>query len=188
MADSSARIPPSSYNTRAMISPAFVQTMARYNRWMNERLYELCATLPDGERKRDLGAFLRSIHGTLNHLLLADRVWSGRFLGRPFEVKSLDQELYADFGQLRAQRESTDRQIEQWARSLTAERLAGTLRYASITSPAPRAFPLWLAVAHLFNHQTHHRGRLTALMKQVGVDPGVTDLIWLPELPSAAEP
>jgi uncharacterized damage-inducible protein DinB len=63
-----------------------ITTMARYNRWMNERLYECCSRLPDEARKRDMGAFFKSIHGTLNHLLLADRVWLGRFTGKPFVV------------------------------------------------------------------------------------------------------
>ena len=69
------------------------RTMAHYNRWMNERLYAVCAEIPDGERRRDRGAFFKSIHGTLNHLLLGDRLWMGRFLDRPFTVDSLDQEL-----------------------------------------------------------------------------------------------
>ncbi len=168
-----------------MISPAFAQTMARYNRWMNERLYDRCGELSDDERKRDSGAFFRSIHGTLNHLLLGDRIWLGRFLGRPFGADSLDRELYADFAELRAERESTDREIADWALSLTAEKLAATLRYVSFANPAPRTYPLWVAAVHFFNHQTHHRGQLTTLLKQAGVDPGVTDLIWLPELQRA---
>ena len=65
-----------------MIAPAYCQLMARYNRWMNERLYALCAGLDDDERKRDRGAFFGSIHGTLNHLLWGDRMWLGRFTRR----------------------------------------------------------------------------------------------------------
>jgi len=66
----------------------YARTMARYNSWMNTRLYDCCAAIPDAERKRDVGAFFKSIHGTLNHLLLGDRVWMGRFTGKPFVVKS----------------------------------------------------------------------------------------------------
>src|SRR5439155_565732 len=91
-----------------MISLAYARTMARYNGWMNERLYECCARLSDAERKKDAGAFFKSIHGTLNHLLLGDRVWMGRFLGRPFAVTSLAQELYADFARLHEERGATD--------------------------------------------------------------------------------
>jgi uncharacterized damage-inducible protein DinB len=150
--------------------------MASYNRWMNERLYALCASLPDAERKRDRGAFFESIHGTLNHILLGDRIWLGRFVGRPIAVVSMDQELYSDFSELRAERERSDREIASWAASLTADALGRSLEYGSSRRP------LWLAVVHFFNHQTHHRGQLTTLLSQIGIDPGVTDLIALPEL------
>jgi uncharacterized damage-inducible protein DinB len=157
-----------------------VQTMSAYNRWMNERLYEACAQLPDARRREDLGAFFKSIHGTLNHLLLADRVWLGRFAGVPFRVSSLDQELYADFADLRSERQRTDAAIAAWVATLTPAHFAGELAYTGITNPQPRRMPLWLAVVHLFNHQTHHRGQVTTLLKQSGIDPGVTDLIAMP--------
>jgi uncharacterized damage-inducible protein DinB len=163
----------------------WARTLASYNHWMNERLYALCADFPDEERKRDRGAFFKSIHGTLNHLLLGDRIWLGRFVGRPFVVGSLDQELYADFAELRAEREGTDREIEAWAASLAPADFEGTLRYTSLVNPAPRSYPFWVAATHFFNHQTHHRGQLTTLLAQAGIDPGVTDLIWLPELARA---
>jgi uncharacterized damage-inducible protein DinB len=162
--------------------PEWARTLAAYNRWMNGRLHALCAELPDAERKRDRGAFFRSIHGTLNHLLLADRIWLARFRGEVFRFTSLDQELYADFAELRAERERTDREIDAWAGALTPAAFAGTLQYTSIVNPAPRSYPFWVAATHFFNHQAHHRGQLTTLLKQAGVDPGVTDLIWLPEL------
>lgn len=136
--------------------------------------------MPDEQRKRDLGAFFKSIHGTLNHLLLADRVWMGRFTGAPFKVRSLDQELYARFDELRAERALTDEAIAQWAGSLRPADFDGELTYTSISNPQPRKMPFGLTVVHFFNHQTHHRGQVTALMKQSGVDPGVTDLLWMP--------
>lgn len=163
---------------------AYARTMARYNRWMNERLYELCASLSDAERKRDRGAYFRSIHGTLNHLLLGDRIWLGRFLDRPFRVESLDQELYADFAELERERRLTDQEISDWVETLTNTRLASTLRYTSFVKPQPRVYPMWVTVVHFFNHQTHHRGQLTTLLSQRQRDPGVTDLIWLPGLES----
>lgn len=156
------------------------QTMSAYNRWMNERLYEACAQLPDARRREDLGAFFKSIHGTLNHLLLADRVWLGRFTGVAFRVSSLDQQLYGDFTELRAERRHTDDTIATWTATLTPTHFAGELAYTPVTDPQPRRMPFWLAVAHLFNHQTHHRGQLTTLLKQSGIDPGVTDLIAMP--------
>jgi uncharacterized damage-inducible protein DinB len=157
-----------------------VQAMAGYNRWMNEKLYAACAELSDDERKADRRAFFKSIHGTLNHILLADRVWFGRFVGRPFRVKSLDQELYADFGELRAERAALDQDIDGWSQSVTDEQLAGKLTFASIVA-GQREYDLWVCVAHFFNHQTHHRGQVTTLLSQCGKDYGVTDLVLMPE-------
>ena len=158
------------------------QTMAAYNRWMNDKLYAACAELGDADRKLDRKAFFGSIHGTLNHILLADRIWFGRFIGRPIQVQSLRQELFADFGELRAERTLTDQDIEGWTQGLTDAQLAGKVRFTSVVNPAPRVFDLWICVTHLFNHQTHHRGQVTALLSQCGKDYGVTDLIGMPEL------
>ncbi|WP_043769809.1 DinB family protein [Algiphilus aromaticivorans] len=165
----------------------YARRMAAYNCWMNERLYAICETLSEEERRRDMGAFFRSVHGTLNHILLADRVWMGRFLGEPFAPASLDQELYADFATLRAEREYEDARIIAWVQSLMPETLDGELRYTSMVNPEPRRYPYALTVSHFFNHQTHHRGQLTTLLMQLGRDPGVTDLIWLPGA-AAGEP
>lgn len=155
------------------------RTLARYNRWMNRKLYDCAAKLSDAQRKEDRRAFFRSIHGTLNHLLLADNIWIGRFEGRPFAAKSLDQELHADFAELRAAREAMDERILDWAAKLTEDVLASELRYTSIVNPQPRRMPMDLAVIHFFNHQTHHRGQVTTLLFQCGIDPGVTDLMWM---------
>ncbi|MBC8021832.1 MAG: damage-inducible protein DinB [Burkholderiales bacterium] len=164
-----------------MISTEYARTMARYNVWMNGKLYELCAHLSDSQRKEDLGAFFKSIHGTLNHLLLADRIWMGRFENTPpFAVTSLAQELHSDFSRLRNERVAMDARITQWAASLTMDALKAELRYTSMVNPGPRRMPMWLAVAHFFNHQTHHRGQLTALLSRRGIDPGVTDLMAVP--------
>ena len=150
--------------------------MAGYNRWMNEKLYALCAMLSDEERKRDRRAFFRSIHGTLNHLLLGDRAWLGRFTGRPLSFRSLDQELYADFDELRRERASTDAAIEGFCRDLTDERLSADIVYAT-TAGKRYSHPLAPALVHLFNHETHHRGQITTLLSQLGIDPAATDVI-----------
>ena len=162
-----------------MITAEYARTMARYNRWMNGKLYDCAGGLDDASRKADMGAFFKSIHGTLNHLLLADRVWMGRFTGELFLPCSLADELYADFDTLRREREATDDAIGQYMARLDDARLAAPLHYTSITNPAPRTIPLALALAHFFNHQTHHRGQVTTLLMQRGIDPGVTDLMWL---------
>lgn len=163
-----------------MISSDFLRLCARYNRWMNERIYAVCTGIPDAERRRDRGAFFRSIHGTLNHLLLADRIWLARFRHEDFEIRSLDEELYADWDELCRERGRTDAEIASFLGSLGDEQLAAPFAFTSFVNPQRRVFPLWVLVTHFLNHQTHHRGQLTTLLSQAGLDYGVTDLIWLP--------
>ena len=165
------------------MSPEAARAFAHYNRAMNERIYACCAKLTDEVRKRDTGAFFKSIHGTLNHSLLGDRLWMGRFTSNPFQVSSLDQELYADFLELRAERAKTDVEIETWARGLTADELDADFAFSSMKGEQYR-MPMWFVVSHYFNHQTHHRGQVTALLSQQGLDPGVTDLIRFPSAPA----
>ncbi len=114
-----------------MIAPSYCQLMARYNRWMNERLYALLAAVDDAERKRDRGAFFGSMHGTLNHLLWGDLMWLGRFVGEPCSVPAFGADMFADFAQLAREREVTDRRILDWAGGVSSEWLAGTLAYRS---------------------------------------------------------
>ena len=164
------------------------RVLARYNRWMNRKLYALAGTLDEAARRRDLGSSFGSLHGTLNHLLLADRVWmlrltrdTERYVSRtladePITISSLGQELYADFETLHRERERTDEDILEWTYALDEAALDSTLEYRS-RDGEPQSHVLWWAVGQLFNHQTHHRGQATALLEQLGVDPGVTDLI-----------
>ena len=161
---------------------------AHYNRWMNERIYDCAARLTDEERKRDMGAFFRSLHLTLNHLLMADRVWLQRFgcprevwesrdaSGKRIEVQGFDDDLYPDFAELSEQRRRTDCDIETLTKGLSQERLDADFEYKRGTGEIHR-HPLWWAVTHFFNHQVHHRGQVTTLLKQLGIDPGVTDLV-----------
>jgi uncharacterized damage-inducible protein DinB len=159
---------------------------ARYNQEFNRVLYGKVAELGEDERRRDMGAFFGSIHGTLNHILLADRIWLGRF-AKAFpdmnsladadlvhEFYSLSQEVCADFDDLSLERQATDRVITAWVEELSDALLAQTMRYSN-SSGQVREHPVWVAVAHLFNHQTHHRGQVTTLLLQLCHDPGVTD-------------
>ena len=156
-----------------------LQLKARYNRWMNERLYAVCAELSDGQRKEFRGAFFGSIHGTFNHLILADRVWLGRLTGKPFAAASLDQELYSDYVELREQRNITDQDLQAYVASLEEPALKQEFQYRNMAGTA-KSLPLAMVLSHIFNHQTHHRGQITTLLSQMGIDPGVTDLIAMP--------
>ena len=164
------------------MTPQLAQDLASYNSWMNARIYECAGQLNDSDRKRDVGAFFKSIHGTLNHILVGDKIWLGRFAGIPSSVASLDQELHVEFEALRSDRIETDKAISLFASGLTSDNLSTKLQYTSVVNPEARQYELWLVVAHFFNHQAHHRGQVTTLLSQAGQDVGVTDLIMSPEV------
>jgi uncharacterized damage-inducible protein DinB len=168
-----------------MYESSYYQLMAEYNCWMNQNLYSVCSVIPDEKRKQNLGAFFKSIHGTLNHLLYGDKAWMGRFTNNPFSVTVIGQELYSDFDDLKAERNKIDQQILDWSKQLDSEWLSQSFEYTSNVDGKLRVLPTWVLVTHLFNHQTHHRGQVTTLIKQLGYDPGVTDIPWLPTINSA---
>ena len=169
-----------------MITPQYCQTMAAYNGWMNRKLYEAAAQLTDGQRKEDRGAFFGSIHRTLNHILWGDRLWLGRFNGKSYETGPIGVDLYEDFGELRAQRRAHDDDIGDWAARVMEAALAGPLTWYSGVAQRELTRPRWLCVMQMFNHQTHHRGQVTTLLMQAGIDPGATDLPWAPLARDAA--
>lgn len=160
-----------------------LQMQTRYNCWMTDQLYDVCAQMSDDERRLDVGAFFRSIHGTLNHILLADRVWLGRLRDTPFPVATLDQTLYADFQVLAHEHRQTAADIEGMVLGMTPDTLDEPLTYLSLSTPTQRTHTRGLILLHLFNHQTHHRGQVTAMVSALGHDFGVTDLIACPSLP-----
>lgn len=152
-----------------------VRRLARYNRRANERLYASCAELSDAARKQTRPAFFQSIHGTLNHIMVGDRIWLARFEGRDVPSTGLDAILYDDFEALRAARAEEDVRIEDFAANITDAFLAGTIRYENNEG---RLFddPVDMLVSHFFNHQTHHRGQVHDMLCQTDVTPPVLDL------------
>lgn len=172
-------------------SPSLIdhyRAFARYNERFNRQLYDVVARLSDEERSRDLGAFFGSVERTLHHILQADRIWLSRFAAGGFDFPALEEaELEygvqglsptetPGFDQLRRERVALDQVILAWIEDLDDEVLGATLRYGSL-SGSSREHALWIAVSHLFNHQTHHRGQVTTLLKQLGHDVGVTDFL-----------
>jgi uncharacterized damage-inducible protein DinB len=163
-----------------MITAAYCQTMAAYGTWMNRKLYDRAGRLPDAERKADRGAFFGSIHATLNHILWGDRIWLGRFNGKTYASGPIGVDLYEDFDALRAARAEMDAEITAWALAVADADLAGTLTWYSRVAEREFSKPRALCVLQMFNHGTHHRGQVTTLLKQIGIDPGITDLPWMP--------
>jgi uncharacterized damage-inducible protein DinB len=152
---------------RAESMTSRVVMFAGYNRWANERLYVAAARLSDADYRADRSAFFKSMHGTLNHLLVADRIWMRRFTGEGEVAKSLDAILHDDFGELRAARRAEDERIIRYANFLTDADLAGWFRYRTITNPVDMEQQLAPALDHFFNHQTHHRGQAHALLTAI---------------------
>lgn len=172
------------------MTPQIAVLMAQYNRWMNDRLYAAAAGLDAAALTADRGAFFGSILGTLNHIAVADTIWLHRFARHQagfaslaalsgFAIpSSLGQPLAADLPGLQRYREQLDALIEGWVAELRPEHLAASIAYANMAGvPARRNFAAMLQ--HFFNHQTHHRGQVSTLLHQAGVDIGVTDLLAL---------
>lgn len=170
------------------MSPEQAALLATYNEWMNAKLYDAAARLSADDLMAERGAFFGSIFGTLNHLVVADTVWLKRIaqafahftalnpvraLAMP---AALDQQLFDDLSSMLQRRTELDAVLKQWVDSLTASDLSKTLEYASMKGVVSRK-QLGLVLAHVFNHQTHHRGQATTLLFQAGQDVGVTDLL-----------
>lgn len=169
---------------------AHFELMAAYNQWMNAKIYEAAGGLDPTELVRDRGAFFGSILGTLNHIVVADTIWLKRFATHPAfsralqdvadlpSANSLNEILFADFAALSERRAWLDRQIIDWVNALSDDDLNVVLHYHNTKGiSANRRFSSLLQ--HLFNHQTHHRGQVSTLLSQAGVDIGVTDLLAL---------
>jgi uncharacterized damage-inducible protein DinB len=161
--------------------------MARYNAWMNGKLIVAAETLPAEALTADRGAFFSSILGTFNHLLVTDLMWMHRIRSHPKAAgldptvmvrqtpTRLDQTLHTSLAALKADRLEVDAVIATFAERLDGEDFDMALTYRRANGEAQRK-TLSAILAHLFNHQTHHRGQITTLLFQAGVDPGVTDL------------
>ena len=157
----------------------YAMAMAAYNAWMNEKLYGVCADLSDAERQQNRGAFFRSIHGTLNHLLWGDQNWMSRFAGTPNpKVAGIPNSpgMYESWADLKRERAAFDEVIIGWAGKLDPTWLEGDLTWYSGAAKRDVTKPKGLLVVHMFNHQTHHRGQVHCMLTQCGVKPGDTDL------------
>jgi uncharacterized damage-inducible protein DinB len=164
------------------------RTLARYNRWANARLYVAVGDLSVEEYRADRGVFFRSLHGTLNHLLVVDRLWLARVTGErdPGLPDRLDAILHDDRDALAAARAREDERVVAVVDGLDEERLTASLRYRT-TLGWEHEQPVWEVLAHLFNHQTHHRGQAHAVLTGLGRKAPPMDLVlYLREAATAA--
>jgi uncharacterized damage-inducible protein DinB len=166
-----------------MIDRAYVQHMARYNRWQNRNLYGAADHLSEAERRSERGAFFGSIHNTLSHLLWGDRTQMSRFTAveRPPVGVEQSGSLYPDWPGLKDARSRFDETILAWADTVEPSWLAGEQTYFSVAIKRDVTQPNWVLVTHLFNHQTHHRGQVHCMLTQAGEHPSDTDLPFMPE-------
>jgi uncharacterized damage-inducible protein DinB len=166
-----------------MITPEWCRTMARYNDWQNRSLYDAADGLPDADRRADRGAFFGSIHGTLAHLLWGDTVWMARFAGWPAPGASIPESAHwiTDWEDLSERRQAADAGIRAWTEALTEADLAGEMAWQSAVLKGEVRRPRALLIAHMFNHQTHHRGQVHAMLTAAGARPADTDLFMMPD-------
>ena len=165
-----------------LVTPEWCRTMARYNAWQNDGLQEMVAVLPAEALTLDRGAFFGSILRTLSHLLWADRVWLARIEGRAHELGGIAESvtLAPDARAWAKGRREADAALAAWADAVTAEALAGDLTWTSASGGSARTEALGLVASHVFNHQTHHRGQVHAMLTSAGARPGASDLIAMP--------
>ena len=162
-------------------------SFAGYNAWANRRLYDAAAQLSDAEYRADKGAFFKSMHGTLNHLLTTDWVWMHRFTGQGASPTGLDEIQHEHLADLRAAREAEDRRIIAYIDGLSEEQLKGVIRYRRVSTPEEFVQPLAPALAHWFNHQTHHRGQAHMILTSLGTAPPELDLLYFQRLSDAGQ-
>lgn len=166
-----------------MISPEYCCTMAQYNAWQNRQTGAAMAKLSPDELSLDRGAFFGSILGTANHLLWGDTIWMSRFAGLPAPSVGIKEsaKLHGTLAEWQAERFRMDGHIQVWAEGLGALDLTGELTWFSGAAQREISKPLATLVLHFFNHQTHHRGQIHAMLTAAGQNPGDTDLFLMPE-------
>lgn len=167
-----------------MIAPAYAQQMARYNAWQNHWVYKAVDGLSDADRTKDRGAFFGSIQGTLSHMFWGDLVWLARFDGGPGPVSASTPKGTADaydWPYLMAERPKLDARIAGWTWMLMPEDLEGDLTFTPGSTGIPKTLPKAMCVIQFFNHQTHHRGQVHAMLTALGVKTDDTDIPYMPE-------
>lgn len=166
-----------------MISPDHIRLMAAYNKWQNKSLYGAADGLTEEERRLDRGAFFRSIHETLNHVLWADQIWMSRLAGTPAPKAggiAASTEQVGEWSALKKARTDFDGRIVDWARSVVPGDIEGDLSWYSGAMKRELSKPRWVLITHMFNHATHHRGQVHAMLTAAGAKPDDTDIPFMP--------
>lgn len=158
----------------------YFPTLARYNEWANQRLYDACGQLSEADYFKNRQAFFNSIHGTLNHILVGDRLWLGRLTANHSGITALDQQLYADFDSLFAARKQEDKKIIAFFDNFDQTKLQDIFSFTTLAGKPNQFSFMWL-FSHLFNHQTHHRGQAHHMLSEAGIAPPPLDIYYFVE-------
>ncbi|MEM9329689.1 MAG: DinB family protein [Pseudomonadota bacterium] len=162
-----------------MITPEYLKTMSRYNAWQNASLYDAADALSDLERRKDRGAIFKSIHQTLCHLLWGDQIWMNRFADTSLPIVSSVAEsvsMIEDWDTLKSERKTMDSTISKWSESVSQAYLDAQTSWYSGSQKRDLVSNNGGLVVHMFNHQTHHRGQVHAMLTAAGAEPDDTDL------------
>ena len=165
-----------------MITNNYLRTMARYNRWQNAECYGVAARLTEQERLKDRGAFFGSIQTTLSHIYWADRIWLSRFdlVDAPDVPIAQSAHFVSDFEELSEKRVDLDETLIAYCDGLAPGAIKGNLTWFSGAIGKEATAPLSVIFTHLFNHQTHHRGQVHAMLTSTGAKTSDTDLFLMP--------
>ena len=171
-----------------MITPQLVRTLSDYNQWQNASIFDAADALSAEERTKERGAFWGSIEATLNHVLWGDRLWLSRLGdGAPPNGKSMPETVRegGDWVSLKQARQEQDKAIAAWAASVEQTHLDSSLTYVSAAIGEEFTQNIGLLTIHMFNHQTHHRGQVHAMLTAAGAKPEDTDIPFMPDLASS---
>lgn len=157
----------------------YFRMFAAYNQWANARLYDAAAELTEEEFERDTGAFFGSVMRTLNHLLVADRIWMKRFTGSGEAPATLDTILHPQLHKLKNARILEDTRMIDWIDATDDQVLtSGRFNYMTVTDMRTVSQRIAPALFHVFNHQTHHRGQVHAILTTLGKASLTLDLVY----------
>lgn len=166
-----------------MITAQYCRTMAQYNRWQNNGLRDIVKKMDEDALRKDRGAFFGSLFATMNHLLWGDLIWMSRFDGGagPSVPAKDHKDLTPNKTEWDRLRFVTDGRIMNWAKDIKTVDLTGDLTWYSGMSQKELTKPRALCITHFFNHQTHHRGQIHAMLTAAGQKPQATDLAFMSE-------
>jgi uncharacterized damage-inducible protein DinB len=166
-----------------MPNKEYALTMARYNLWQNESMLAAAGTLSPTERERERGAFFGSIQQTFSHIFWADMIWLSRFTDSPAPKGGIPESvsLISDWDAFLSERKAFDHRILQWAHDVAPDWFEGDLIWFSGALGREVTKPVKTLVIQLFNHQTHHRGQIHAMLTSAGARPTATDVSFMPE-------